>query len=334
MAKISVIVPVYKVEPYLHRCVDSILAQTFSDFELILVDDGSPDNCPAICDEYAKKDDRVVVIHQENGGLSAARNAGIDWAFANSNSEWITFIDSDDWVHHDMLEKLYNAVIKYNVSICFGGCLLTKDYGQLVAPCIENNCLIFSPEERFVSPIDSLFDAHIACAKLYCKESFKDIRFPVGKIHEDEFIIFKIIFAVSKLAYVPSALYYYYFNPNGISKSEWSIKKLDALEAFQAQIYFFKNHNFMRAFKKSVYALLTSIEKNIHQITISNIEPKQKKELIRALDKTRKKTIKSNKKFFDFKVDKAFYEMAYPNLMSLCWIYKGFYNKIKTILKV
>ena len=93
MAQISVIVPVYKVEAYLHRCVDSILRQTCRDFELILVDDGSPDNCPAICDEYAALDPRVRVIHQENGGLSAARNAGIDWAFANSNSQWITFVD-------------------------------------------------------------------------------------------------------------------------------------------------------------------------------------------------------------------------------------------------
>ena len=103
MPQISVIVPVYKVEPYLRRCVDSILGQTFTDFELILVDDGSPDNCPAICDEYARKDTRVHVIHQENGGLSAARNAGIDWAFANSDSQWLTSVDSDEWVHPEML---------------------------------------------------------------------------------------------------------------------------------------------------------------------------------------------------------------------------------------
>ena len=103
MPIISVIVSVYKVEPYIRQCVDSILAQTFTDFELILVDDGSPDNCGAICDEYAAQDCRVRVIHQENGGLSAARNAGIDWAFANSDSQWLAFVDSDDWVHPDYL---------------------------------------------------------------------------------------------------------------------------------------------------------------------------------------------------------------------------------------
>ncbi len=119
MSTVSIIVPVYKVEPYLRRCVDSILAQTFTDFELILVDDGSPDNCPAICDEYVEKDDRVHVIHQENGGLSAARNAGIDWAFANSNSQWLNFVDSDDWVHPEYLERLRNAAgNKEFTSIC------------------------------------------------------------------------------------------------------------------------------------------------------------------------------------------------------------------------
>ena len=121
MAQISVIVPVYKVEPYLRRCVDSILAQTFTDFELILVDDGSPDNCGAICEEYEKKDSRVHVIHQENEGLSAARNAGIEWVFANSNSEWLNFVDSDDWVHPQMLERLYHAVLEHNVKVSICG---------------------------------------------------------------------------------------------------------------------------------------------------------------------------------------------------------------------
>ena len=109
MPKISVIVPVYNVEKYLHQCVKSILAQTFSDFELILVDDGSPDSSGAICDEYASKDARVRVIHKENGGVSSARNAGLDWVYENSNSEYIAFIDSDDWIEKDYLQQLmYN----------------------------------------------------------------------------------------------------------------------------------------------------------------------------------------------------------------------------------
>lgn len=112
MAAISVIVPIYKVEAFLHRCVDSILAQTFADFDLVLVDDGSPDSCGDICEEYARKDGRIHVIHQKNGGLSAARNTGIDWAQANSGSQWLAFVDSDDWVHPDFLRRLYTMVQK------------------------------------------------------------------------------------------------------------------------------------------------------------------------------------------------------------------------------
>ena len=129
MPKISVIVPVYNVEPYLHRCVDSILVQTHTDFELILVDDGSPDNCGVICDEYAQKDSRIHVIHQQNGGLSAARNAGIDWAFANSDSQWLSFIDSDDWVHPCFLEYLYRAVQETDAKV--SACGIRKVEGEV-----------------------------------------------------------------------------------------------------------------------------------------------------------------------------------------------------------
>ena len=117
---ISVIVPVYKVEKYLKKCVDSLICQSYPNLEIILVDDGSPDNCGKICDEYAKKDDRVVVNHKENGGLSDARNAGLDWIFSNSDSEYVTFIDSDDWVSEYYLEKMYSALMSdgADLSIC------------------------------------------------------------------------------------------------------------------------------------------------------------------------------------------------------------------------
>ena len=107
--EVSVIVPIYNVELYLSRCIDSILAQTFTDFELILVDDGSPDKCGEICDKYAAQDKRIHVIHKENGGLSDARNAGIEWTLNNTSCLWITFVDSDDWVHPEYLEILYKV---------------------------------------------------------------------------------------------------------------------------------------------------------------------------------------------------------------------------------
>lgn len=117
MGAISIIVPVYKVEKYIKRCIDSILEQTFRDFELILVDDGSPDQCGRICETYAEKDERIIALHRENGGLSAARNTGLDWMFANSESSYVTFIDSDDWIHPQYLETLLGTIEKNNAGV-------------------------------------------------------------------------------------------------------------------------------------------------------------------------------------------------------------------------
>ena len=173
MPSISVVVPVYMVEAYLRRCVDSVLAQTFSDFELILVDDGSPDNCGAICDEYAERDSRVRVIHQANGGLSAARNAGIDWAFAHSDSRWLTFIDSDDWILPRYLEVLFKAAIDNQAGVSI--CGLFQTYGESAEipkdRAQEPQC--FSPEDFWSRNIST---ATVACAKLYRKECFQSLQ--------------------------------------------------------------------------------------------------------------------------------------------------------------
>ena len=125
---VSVIVPVYKVEKYLRRCIDSILNQTFTGFNLILVDDGSPDNCGLICDEYAEKDNRIHVIHKKNGGLSDARNAGLEWYFEHSDSKWLTFIDSDDWIHPRYLEGLLEAERIYSTDIVVCDYLDAEEY--------------------------------------------------------------------------------------------------------------------------------------------------------------------------------------------------------------
>lgn len=242
MAKISVIVPVYNVEPYLNRCVDSILTQSFTDFELILVDDGSPDNCPAICDEYAKKDERVHVIHQENGGLSSARNAGIDWAFANSDSEWLTFIDSDDWVHTDYLKQLFETAMQAKVDIGICNFVRSKEPMEL------NNDLkwtAYSPEDFFVK-MQVL--STIACAKLYKKELFIDLRFPLGRYHEDEFITHRALFNVEKIAFLDEPLYFYFINESSITSSRWNEKRFkDASDAYTIEYDYLLSRGFYRA---------------------------------------------------------------------------------------
>lgn len=231
MPQISVIVPVYKVEPYLRRCVDSILGQTFTDFELILVDDGSPDDCGAICDKYAEQNVRIHVIHQANGGLSAARNAGIDWAFANSDSQWLAFVDSDDWVHPRYLELLYRAVETDHtkISVC--------DY-------VETDTVLPTGEPAPGTEIrdwDELFmhrnvRAVVAWNKLYARELFAGLRYPVGRIHEDEFLTYKLLIRAQKVSVLPAALYYYYQNVQGITRGQFTLRRLDCADALQERI--------------------------------------------------------------------------------------------------
>ena len=240
---ISVIVPVYKVEKYINRCIDSVLAQTFTDFELILVDDGSPDKCGVICDEYASRDNRVCVIHKKNGGLSDARNTGIDWAFNNSDSKWVTFIDSDDWVHPRYLETLFKSNCNSGCSISI--CGFKDTMGE--EPSIDENGLMF----EFVNT-ESFFcnknvNAVIACGKLYKKDLFKGIRFPTGKLHEDEFTTYKVLFKTEKCVFVNQPLYYYYNNPESITKSEWNPKRLDVIEALFKNIQYFSDNRLMDA---------------------------------------------------------------------------------------
>ncbi len=236
MAKISVIVPVFKVEAYLCRCIDSILGQTHQDLELILVDDGSPDNCPLICDGYEILDKRVHVIHQENGGLSAARNAALDWVYANSGSQWLTCIDSDDWVHPEFLERLLKAAQDQQVlvSICGYG----ETHGEEVAVPEESLTVeVWEPAEFYRTKSTN---ATTAWGKLYHRSCFENLRYPVGKIHEDEFITYQTLFMAEKIAFVPAPLYCYYSNYTSITKKGWTARRLDAWEAYEQQIEFFR----------------------------------------------------------------------------------------------
>ena len=279
MPQISVIIPVYKVEKYLARCLDSVLNQTFSDFEIILVDDGSPDNCGAICDEYAAKDKRVHVIHQANGGLSAARNAGIDWVFANSDSQWLTFIDSDDWVHADMLSVLYNASAdnNVNVSVCK---FWDTDGDEPEIRLSEFTVKLYYPEHY----IDT-----VACGKLYHRECFCKIRFPVGKLHEDEFTVYRILFQQTEIAVTEAPLYFYYHNSAGITKSPWTPKRLDAVEARRQQAEFFKRNGFVDAYNSIVPEYVATIMEHRKCVQDSDLTAEEKKRyekyLLRSLRK-------------------------------------------------
>lgn len=236
MAEISVIVGVYKMPQYLPRCIEGILGQTFRDIELILVDDGSPDECGQICDEYARRDSRVHVIHQQNAGICLARNAGLDWAFANSDSRWIFFHDNDDWIHPETLERLLSAAQELDTHIAVCGYQQTSGENPIVEPA-QLHPERWTPKDFYMQ---HFVNATVCWGKLYRKTCFEGQRYPPGKYIEDEFLTYRLLFAGPALAVISAPLYAYFVNPAGISKKAWVPKRLDAWEAYDQQIAFFE----------------------------------------------------------------------------------------------
>lgn len=246
---------------------------------MILVDDGSPDNCGAICDEYAAKDTRVRVIHQQNGGLSAARNAGIDWAFANSDSQWLSFIDSDDWVHARYLELLYRAARQYDapISQC---CILEVD-GLSTPPEPGEQILCVTPEENYFN-----WYTPFAHCKLYKKECFEQLRYPVGILYEDVTIWYKLLFSVEKTAIVSEWLYYYYQRPDSIVHDEWKPAKLARYNAWTDQLRFFKAFGNPKLLERAVSRYFQVAANQIEGIQTSTlIAESEKKKYLHELTK-------------------------------------------------
>lgn len=228
---ISVIVPVYDVEDCLRECIDSIVMQTYDHLEIILVDDGSPDQCPMICDAYAEKDSRVVVLHKKNGGLSDARNAGLD----SCKGEYIAFVDSDDKVHPRFIEILYKNLINNTADISF----CSRTYDDFEVGNLESSCFDFNHFYRVFSKKE---DKIVVWNKLYKAEVWKDIRFEVGRFHEDEFI-FHHLYHNKNFCYVPAKLYYYRKREGSIMATPSEKRILDTREALARRYHFFRLHN-------------------------------------------------------------------------------------------
>ncbi len=234
---ISVIVPVYNVEKYLRECIDSILSQTYSSFELILVDDGSGDSSSAICDEYAAIDKRIKVIHKENGGLSSARNAGL----AKASGKYICFIDSDDFVTEDYLDKLYNTLIVSGSDVAFSEMesAKTTEHYELVDKWVhKDDYYILRREDVREIFWDDRTREYVlwvvACNKIFAKDFLRGFIFPEGRLHEDEFMINYIYKHMRKAAFVPYKLYNYRDNSGSITGSlnMYDPRHLDAIDAY------------------------------------------------------------------------------------------------------
>lgn len=238
---ISIIVPVYKVEKYLEKCIESILMQTYKNIELILVDDGSPDMCPVICDKYADKDSRVVVVHKKNGGLSDARNAGL----AIAQGEFISFIDSDDFVSEDFCELLLRAALKEKADMAICNYLVVDEEGNLIQEKnlhlpIDDGCI---NSQEFIEEYCGKYGWYyvIACNKIYKREIFKNINYPKGKQHEDAFVIHHLVIQCNRIACIKKALYFY-VQRKGSIMSQTSIRNMDLGEALIDQYKFAKKN--------------------------------------------------------------------------------------------
>ena len=224
---ISIIVPVYNVRDCLCRCVDSLLAQDYTDYEIILVDDGSTDGSSRLCDQLATDYAQIRVVHQSNSGLSAARNAGIKRA----HGDYLTFVDSDDAVAVNFLSTLLNLLMenKTEIAACTFAEISTRGKQRnFVSP--DQLPRLLSPEaclKAMLLEADGL--SLSACAKLYARKLFQKVSFPAGKLYEDVGTTYKLIMSSKKIAYLPQPLYYYYANPNSIIHQEFNFAKLDLI---------------------------------------------------------------------------------------------------------
>jgi glycosyltransferase involved in cell wall biosynthesis len=286
--KISIIVPVYNVEPYIRKCIDSILVQTFQDFELILIDDGSPDNCGKICDEYAALDNRIVVIHKENGGLSSARNAGLDLA----KGEYISFIDSDDYIDRQMYDILYQQAKTSQSDMVVCGFHMVDEDDHI----LNNLNMARESSTEEYSNIEALYEMFhiekefhtgtevnpkwiIMCNKLYRRDLFKGLRFPEGRIYEDEYIAHHLLYRCKKITCIPERLYFYLQRENTLSNFAFNTKKFDRLYALKQRADFFKKIGLMDLHYKTLKGFMDSFFWNysLAKATLPNAKSELKK---------------------------------------------------------
>lgn len=266
---ISVIVPVYNVEAYLPRCVDSILSQSYTNLEIILVDDGSSDSCPAICDAYTKKDSRIRVVHKPNGGLSDARNAGMDIAYG----KYLAFIDSDDYVTPDYIQTLYTAAKRDDADISIVGMKRVFD-GNLPSEMCTGKYIECSYDTK--DAIRELLSigciSQEACGKLYKAEIFYGIRFPVGELYEDLAIMYQLFLRSERVAYSSRPLYQYFVREGSTMQSPFDMRHyvevrwIEEAMALVAQRYPELDHEIrgrrVWSYFKTLYRILCSADRN------------------------------------------------------------------------
>lgn len=289
---ISVIVPIYNAEKYLERCVNSIQNQTYSNLEIILVDDGSTDASGKIADELANGDERILVIHQKNGGLSNARNSGI----AAANGKYISFVDADDYLHPDFLIRLLAVCEEYDCEISQCNFLYT-DGTDIPSKYREEEPQTFDHVEILAQLYGATYIRTVVCwNKLYLRTLFNGISFEDGRIHEDEAITYRLFYAAGRIGVIEEPLYFYFQNPASIMNKKYTLARLDILHAIDDRRHFYKEKNLWDLYYKDNHKFLTKILDNYACVKkMEHTEKKTKilKELKREYRKVFRESLKA-----------------------------------------
>lgn len=313
MQLISIIVPIYNVESYLIRCIDSLINQTYTNIEIILVDDGSPDKCPAICDSYVQIDNRIRVIHKANGGLSDARNAGIGVA----TGDLIAFVDSDDWVSPTYIDTMLKVMNDSDADIVECGFVRTTGETDENANNNRSSRKTYTSSEALQLLIKDCELHQIVWNKLYTRSVIADTLFEVGKYNEDEFWTYQIMARARRIVKIDDILYYYYQNTTSIMGQGYKIKRLDAIEAkVRRQKYI--DHNYPELSDIAATNLMGSII-YAGQMSIAHLDKKEKSKAIYLLKRYIKDVFGNNKYLFiDTTKQKLWLHMGMKQLVFTC----------------
>lgn len=312
--KITVIVPVYKVEKYIRLCIDSILNQTYKNLEIILVDDGSPDLSGKICDEYSDNNKQIKVIHKENGGLSDARNTGL----LKATGDYIVFVDSDDIIKSTMIEQLYSCIKKYNAKVAMCPFIEVSNDGKEIKEFKDGDSFKFiGREESLYKYFEGYENASlytVAWNKIYKTSLFNNIKFTVGKVHEDEYIIFRIIYEAGGVAYSPNPGYLYRCREDSIM-DELNAKRYDLFDSYITKMDFYKeigNKELLNMIFKQYMHMLVQYEfwqKHSEDLLMKNLLKQYKEKLYLKYKENKAPIFKSVKieSFLFFRLYKLYY---------------------------
>ena len=315
---ISVIVPIYNVEKYVNKCVGSIVNQTYTNLEIILVDDGSPDRCPEICDEWAKKDSRIKVIHKKNGGLSDARNAGMKIA----SGDYIVFVDSDDWIAPEMYERLLMAIKNDNSDIAACAVkMVWEDGSSSKLLTLRTNCVLSQYEAQSELLSEKKLKQPVFY-KLYRMENIRHIPFEKGKYHEDVFWSYQAIGCAKRVSLSDYIGYFYLQRIESIMGSGYSLKRLDAMEAYCNRYEYFKEY-----FPELQQKALCSIWENCiyhGQMAMTYLNQKDRRNVYNELRKIQKKYPIKYNDYADMRLShKVWLTLSRISLTMVCSIKKS-----------